>query len=193
MTVALAGCVTSGDTTVDTTDTTVSTVSASPERTGPVDTRRAVASDTPGCPLLSATDAAQIGGMRLARIQTLKRGTSVIGCRFFAIQGSWLAQSEHLPGPDQPVIEIASTRYVSGLAAHNALARVSTKGSDQNQYNVTADVVGVAYRVAFDPADGPRDWAFGFSKGTTLVVVRTATNVTSQIARDIARAVYPKF
>lgn len=188
-----SSCVHNSTTTSDTTDVTTHTVTPSAAPTGPVDTRRAIATPAADCPLLSATDAAQLGGMRLARIERLTRGTSVIGCRFYAIQGSALAASEHLPGPNQPVIEIASARYADDVSAHNALARTADKGTDQNQYPIASGVVGVAYRTTFDPEDGPRDWAVGFAKKTTLVIVSTARYDSSYSAVQLAQAVYPQF
>lgn len=189
-----SACVKSGTSTTYTTDVTTKTVAPpSATATGPVDARPAVASDAPDCPLLDAAQATDLGGMRLDHIQVLKRGTAIVGCRFFAIQGSALAASEHLPGPNQPVIEFTSAHYADDLSAHNALARAAEKGTDPNQYQIAAGVVGVAYRTAFDPADGARDWAVGFAKKTTLVVVRTATDKSSYIALQLARAVYPRF
>ena len=187
-----SACVKSKTSIVYSTDTTTHTTTPSAGPTGPVDTRKLVASDAAACPLLSATDAAQLGGMRLARIQVLKRGTSVAGCRFFAIQGSYLAESEHLPGPNQPVIEIQTSRYATELDAHNALAVASTRGADQNQYPVATGAVGVAYRTTFDPQDGNRDWAFGFNKKATLVIVSTARSDSSYTALQLAQAIYPK-
>ena len=188
-----SACVKSKTTIVYSTDTTTHTATPSAGPTGPVDTRKVVVSDAAACPMLSATDAAQLGGMRLARIQVLKRGTSVVGCRFFAIQGSYLAASEHLPGPNQPVIEIDSSRYATELDAHNALAVISTKGTDQNQYTIATGIVGVAYRTTFDPQDGNRDWAVGFNKKATLVILRTARYDSSYTAVQLAQAIVSKF
>lgn len=188
-----SSCVKSSTTTSYTTDVSTTTVTPTSAPTGPVDRRAVVAADAPACPVLSAAEAADLGGMRLARIQVLRQGTAVVGCRFFAIQGSALAESEHLPGPNQPVIEIAATRYADAVSAHNALARAADKGTDANQYPVAAGVVGVAYRTTFDPTDGPRDWAVGFSKQATLVIVRTARSDNSFSALQVAQAVYPRF
>jgi hypothetical protein len=188
-----SACVKSKTSDVYVTDTTTRIVSQSAAPTGPVDTRAVTASDAASCPLLTSGDAAEIGGMRLARVQVLKRGTSVAGCRFYAIQGSYLAESEHLPGPNQPVIDFTSSRYATELDAHNALAEISTRGSDQNQYPIAKGVVGVAYRTRFDPQDGNRDWAVGFNKGKTLVVLRTARSDSSYTAVQLAQAVYARY
>ncbi|MDT4939822.1 MAG: hypothetical protein QOG80_3493 [Pseudonocardiales bacterium] len=194
MALGVGGCTTSATTSViDSTHTTVETITPSTDPAGPLDARPIVASDAPSCPLLSAANAAEDGGMRLARIQVLRRGSAVVGCRFYAIQGSSLATSEHLPGPNQPVIEITSAKYATHVAASNALVRIARKGTEPNQYPIAGSVVGVAYRATFDPGDGARDWSVGFAKNTTLVVVRTASDVTSLNALTLARAVFARF
>ena len=93
---------------------------------------------------------------------------------------------------DNPGDVRLTTRYRDALDAHNALAVAATKGTDQNQYAVVPGVVGVAYRVAFDPQDAGRDWAFGFSKASVLVVVRTARSDSSFTALQLAQAIYPR-
>jgi hypothetical protein len=128
-------------------------------------------------------------GMRLARVQVLRQGGTTIGCRFFALQGSPLATSERLPGPNQPVIQITSSVFADALAAHNALVRLADAGTDPAQYTIRVGIVGVAFRTTFDPSDGAKDWAVAFNKGSTLVVVKTAVSETSADALAIARSV----
>jgi hypothetical protein len=187
----LAGCTSAATTVVDSSVTRTETITPSAAATGPLDTRPIVAQDAATCPLLSFQDAASIGGMRLAHLQILRQGSATVGCRFFAISSGPLAQSEHLHGQD--VLEITSARYASALTAHNALARLAGTGTDPAQYTIAPGVVGVAFRATFDPGDGDRDWAIAFAKNTALVVVRTATTVTSYNALQLAQAVVGKF
>ena len=57
-----SACVKSKTSIVYSTDTTTHTTTPSAGPTGPLDSRKLVASDAAACPLLSATDAAQLGG-----------------------------------------------------------------------------------------------------------------------------------
>jgi hypothetical protein len=195
--VAVVGCAlvltacTSGATkVVDSSITRTETITPSAGATGPVDTRPVVAQDATDCPVLSFADAASMGGMRLSHVQVLKQGSATVGCRFYAIS-TGLAQSEHLHGED--VIEITSTRYATPLSAHNALALLADKGTDPAQYTIAPGIVGVAFRTAFDPVDGARDWAVAFAKASVLVVVHTATTVTSYNAVQIAQSIVGKY
>jgi len=129
--------------------------------------------------------AADTTGMRLARVQVLRQGGTTIGCRFYALQGSPLATSEHLPGPNQPVVEITSSTFANTIAAHNALARLADAGTDPAQYTISDGIVGVAFRIRFDPSDGAKDWAVAFNKDSTLVVIKTAISNTSDDALGI--------
>lgn len=180
-----------------TADTTVSTqvlsVPTNRSSTGPLDTRPTKALDAGSCPILVTQTAADAVGMRLDRVQVLRQGSKTIGCRFYALQGSPLSTSEHLPGPNQPVVEIASAVYATATAAHNALARLAVAGTDAEQRMVSTAVVGVVFRTRFDPADGAQDWAIGFTKASTLVVIKTAVTVTSEDALTLAQAVISEF
>jgi len=169
------------------------TVRPSQAATGPLDTRPTAAVDARACPFLDSQTVADTVGMRLGRVEVLRQGGKTIGCRFYALQGSPLSTSEHLPGPNQPVVEIASTVYATVTAAHNALARLATAGTDPQQRTITAGIVGVVFRTGFDPADGARDWTAAFNKASTLVVTRTAVTDTSEDALEIAQALAAKF
>jgi hypothetical protein len=89
-------------------------------------------------------------------------------------------------------VQIATTIFRDSVAAHNALVRLANAGTDPAQYTIRSDIVAVAFRTRFDPADGARDWAVGFSAARTLVVIKTAVNNTSADALTIARIVLSK-
>ena len=111
--------------------------------------------------------------MRLDRITVLRAGARTVGCRFYAVQGESYNQSEHLPGPRQPVIDIVTTRYPSAVAAHNAFVLASRSGRHQQSETITAGNLGVCFQVAFYKPDHGRDWACAFSVGRTAVVIFT--------------------
>jgi hypothetical protein len=69
---------------------------------------------------------------------------------------------------------------------------LANAGTDPAQYTIRSDIVGVAFRTRFDPADGARDWAVGFSVARKLVVIKTAVDDTSADALAIARIVVSK-
>jgi hypothetical protein len=173
--------------------THTNTITLSPSNTGAIDVGPTTAANASSCPLLTMQTASESTGMRLDRIQVLRQARRVIGCRFYALQGSPLATSEHLPGPNQPVIAITSSRFATDTAAHNALARLASAGTEPAQYTIGGSTVAVAFRTTFDPTDGAKDWAVAFAKHTTLVVIKTAISDTSADAVDVARAVFPKF
>ena len=158
-----------------------------PLRSGPT-----TADDASTCPLLATQTAADDVGMRLARVQVLRVGDSVSGCRFYALQGSPLATSEHLPGPSQAVIAIDVIPYRSTVAAHNATVLRARAGTDATQVSLPAGQAGVVYRTTFDPADRGGDWACAVARGTVLTVVTTAVSDTSvnavSLAGDVLRS-----
>jgi hypothetical protein len=149
-----------------------STPTAAP--TGPLDTTAVTAADATTCPLLAQATAADSIGMRLARIATLTQGSTVVGCRFYALQGAALTQSEHLPGPNQPALEIVTSTFASAVAAHNAAVALAEAGTNQQVVTLTGAVMGDVFQTTFDPTDGASDWTLVFNKDATLVVVRTA-------------------
>jgi hypothetical protein len=191
---AAAGCTSSGDpaptvtntrTVVGTTTNTPSVGSTAPVSSGPTTAARAAA-----CPLLPEQLAADRVGMRLERITVLRSGGKVVGCRFYALQGSPLHNSEHLPGPNQPAIEIETTRYASAIAAHNAFVLDARHGTNPQQATI-GRTVGVCFQIAFYRHDHGHDWACAFSRGSTKISVRTvvvspALNVV-EVARAVAR------
>lgn len=167
-------------------------VSAPPPDPVPLRSGPTTANDTTTCPLLATQTAADDVGMRLARIQVLRAGGAVAGCRFYALQGSPYSSSEHLHGPDQPVIAIAVVDYANARAAHNAMALRARAGTDAYQVTLDSGQVAVVYRTNFDPADRGQDWACAVARGTALTVVTTAVRNTSlnavSLADDVLRS-----
>ncbi|MGH8861735.1 MAG: hypothetical protein ACRDVG_10975 [Jatrophihabitantaceae bacterium] len=195
--VLLAACTSSGGgvptSTVTQTQSVIGTHTTTPSigPTAPVPTGPTTAARAAACPLLPKQQAADRVGMRLDRITVLHSGGTVVGCRFYALQGSPLSHSEHLPGPDQPAIEIETVRYVSPIAAHNAFVRLARTGANPQRADISVDNIGVCFQTAFYQPDNGRDWACAFSVGTLAVIVRTvvvkpALNVV-QVSRAVAR------
>lgn len=141
------------------------------------------------CPLLDRAFAQDTLGMRLARITVLRSGGRLVGCRIYALQNSPLHNSEHLPGPHQPAVEVRLARYRTSVDAHNALALVAGRGSEPQQHDFGRGASGVCFRIVFDRADRGRDWACGFSARTTLVIVRTVVTSPALNAVLVTRAV----
>jgi hypothetical protein len=171
-----------------TTQTKTRTASPSAGPTAPLGTGPTITARAAACPLLDEQVAADRVGMRLARITVQRSGGRVVGCRFYALQNSPLSQSEHLPGPHQPAIEIRSNRYASTTAAHNAVVLAARRGTNVQPAKV-ADF-GACYQLAFFADDHGADWACAFQTGARVVEVKTvvvspALNVIS-VARDIA-------
>jgi hypothetical protein len=171
------------------TQTVVHTKTPSPAPTAPIDTGPTKAATASKCPLLAQQTAADTIGMRLARITVLRSGGKVVGCRLYALQGSPLAQSEHLPGPNQPAIEIETVRYPTMPAAHNAFVRLGEKGSNVQQAAIVGQGPGLCFQVRFYPKDNGKDWACAFNVANVLVVVRTVVTSPALSAILVARAV----
>ncbi len=194
--VAVTGCSSGDAAPTPTTSTATQTVTSTrpPPPSGPVDTGPTKVATAPSCPVLAKQSAADKVGMRLARITVLTSGGRTVGCRFFALQGSPLSQSEHLPGPKQPAIEIVSTRYSSDTAAHNAFVRLAQReGSNLQQASIVGQAPGVCFQTEFYAADKGMDWACAFSKAKITVVVRTVVTIPALNAILVARAVAQNF
>jgi hypothetical protein len=160
---------------------------------GPVDVGPTTTTTT-ACPILSAATAAADEGVRLGRITTQLIGATAVGCEFYADQDPSFKASEHLPGPNQPVLQIVSSRYTDEITAQNAMVAIAKAGQNIDSSNpISADVPGAAFQVMFDPADGSNDWAYVFRTGTTVVTVTTAQTDTSFDAREVAAAIVTKF
>lgn len=171
------------------TGTTTSTPSIGP--TAPISTGPTTVARAGSCPLLPEQQAAFRVGMRLARITVLHSGGKLVGCRFYALQNSPLHNSEHLPGPNQPAIEIKTVRYASMIAAHNAFVIEAERGTNPQQEPV-GNTTGVCYQIHFYPPDHGRDWACGFNLGSTKITVRTVVVTPALNAAEIARVVARK-
>jgi hypothetical protein len=130
-------------------------------------------------------------GMRLGRLTVLRSAGRVVGCRFYALQGSPLHTSEHLPGPKQPVVEVLTQRYPTPTAAHNAFARLAAAGRNPQQVDLGRAGTGVCYQTDFYPRDGGRDWACGGNVGTVRVLVRTVDTTGTFGPAAVTRAVLP--
>lgn len=166
------------------------TVSPSIGPTAPVSTGPTKAATASKCPLLAQQSAANRVGMRLERITVLTSGGKTVGCRFYALQNSPLHDSEHLPGPNQPAVEITTTRYASATAAHNAFVLIARRGSNPQQATIAKRNVGVCYQIDFYKKDKGKDWACAFSVGKIAIVVKTvvvspALNVIL-VAKEVA-------
>jgi len=173
---------TTPDVTVTHTQTATRTAAPDPH---PIVAGPTTAAGARSCPLMAKQAAADNVGMRLARITVLRSGGTVIGCNFFALQGSPLATSEHLPGPKQPVISIVTSRYGTAVAAHNAMVLLARSGTSGSQVRLH-DGVGVVYRTSFDPHDRGRDWVCAFTRGAGLTVIKTVVTDTSVNAVALA-------
>jgi hypothetical protein len=140
------------------------------------------------CPLLDEPTAADALGQRLDRITVQTAGGKTVGCRFYDVQGTDLATSEHLSGPNQPALQISSATYATPTLAHNAMVMTAEKGVNAHPVNG-----GIAYLTTFDPADGPnKDWAYAVTKGTTLVVIETNQGDAELDAERVATAIAGK-
>ena len=192
----LTGCGAGGasapaSTSVSTIVKTINPSTPAPVATGPLNTAAVTAATAASCPLLTIDSAADTVGMRLARIEVLSQGQTPAGCRFYALQGSALSASEHLPGPDQPALEINVARYANPTTARNAAVAVALAGTHQEVVSLTGGVQGDVFQTAFDPTDGANDWVLVYNNGATLVTVKTAVSDTSQDAVGVGNLIMP--
>ena len=191
---ALAGCSHSAPTrTTTVTHTSTSTVAVpTPTSTGAIDAGPITSADG-NCPYLDSPAAADALGIRLGRQAILSAAGQPVGCQFFATTDPSFVASEHLPGPNQPVLQISSSHYADAVSAHNAMVATGTAGTSAHSVTLTGGVVGVAYQTTFDPSDGAQDWAFVFAKGTTVVTVLTAQSDSELDAQVVAGQIAAKF
>jgi hypothetical protein len=143
------------------------------------------------CALASAASVRNTLGMRLGRLTRLT-GTGVRGCRFYALQGSSLHASEHLPGPKQPVLEILVRRYASATEAHNVVVLTARSGHNAQRVSL-GKTKGVCFQTDFYRKDHGKDWACAASKKRVEVVIHsvdtTGTFSTATILRAVLRRV----
>lgn len=138
------------------------------------------------CPFIEQPTAANDVGVRTGRITVQTSGGRPVGCRFYADQDPAYSASEHLPGPDQPVLQISSSRYPSTTSAHNAMVRIAEAGSSARADSLSRQIEGISFQTRFYPPDQGRDWAYTFRVATAVVVVMTVQTDTSFDARQVA-------
>ncbi len=167
-------------------------VTPTPTATAPVSTGPTTAVAATSCPYATETFIHNTIGMRLGRVTRLKSGGKVVGCRIYALQTGVLHAREHLPGPDQPAVEITTQQYPNALAAHNAFVRRSQAGTDPQPVPF-GSVTGVCFQNDFDPQDKGTDYACTVNKATTVVLVRTVDTTgtfnTAAVMKAVLRAV----
>jgi len=137
--------------------------------------------------------AAEDVGVRIGRITVQSSAGRTVGCRFHADQDPAYRASEHLPGPNQPVLQIASTRYRDPPSAHNAMVRLARAGANAYTANLAPGIEGISFQTRFDPADGGTDWAYTFRKKNTVVIVTTIQRDTAFDARSVAADISARF
>jgi hypothetical protein len=188
----LTGCTSSGSpttpvTTRDTTITHSSSADQDPIATGPTSVAAA-----PSCPFVDQNFVHYTIGMRLGRITILRSGGRTVGCRFYALQNSYLHDTEHLPGPRQPVLEITTQRYRFAVAARNAAIRLASSNRNAQQQPI-GPITAVCFQTDFYPKDHGQDWACAANVDSTEVVVRsvdtTGTLSTATVTRVVLRNV----
>lgn len=196
----LAGCTSrSGGTPYSpVTSTIVETTTASPPPTAPVDTGPITAASATSCPFAATEFVHNTLGMRLSRLTVLHSGGHVVGCRFYPLThptpqcDATCLQGEHLPGPNQPVLEVSTTRYPSPDAAHNGFVRVADAGTNPQQVQLGGGIVGVCFQTDFYPKDRGTDYACATSKGSTALLVRSVDTVSAYNTKNITAAVLTK-
>jgi hypothetical protein len=176
----LAGCTSSsggGPTTPTGTVTHIRTPSPSTPR--PAATGAVTAHPASSCRYATTGFVRDTVGMRLARITVLRRAGKTVGCRFYPLGhpnaqcDATCLQGEHLPAPNQPVVEIRTDRYGSNKDAHNEVARVGSQGTNPERVALGGGITGVCFQTAFYPKDHGTDWACAANVKATYVIVRT--------------------
>ena len=184
----LAGCTSSGTTPSPAPGTTISsTVTVAPSTPPMPSAAPTHVTAAEFCPLVSTAFVHDTMGMRLGRLTVLRSGGRVVGCRFYALQGSF--SNEHLPGPHQPAVEITTWRYATALAAHNGFVLAARAGHDPQQTPLGRGGTGVCYQAPFDPKDHGQDFACGASVGVVRVLVRTVDTTSTFNTAAVTRAV----
>jgi hypothetical protein len=191
----LVGCGHSGTgpaTTVQVTTTHTVSTPAPASATAAIDPGP-VTSASGNCPIIDEPTAADALGIRMGAQSVQSAGSTVVGCEFFPTTDPAFVASEHLPGPNQPVLQITSSRYPTPGAAHNAMVAIGTAGGSAHSAGITGGITGISYQTTFDPSDGAQDWAFVFATGSTVVTVLTAQSDVELNARTVAGEIATKF
>jgi hypothetical protein len=124
---------------------------------------------------------ADLEGDRVYRTTVLTT-MNPVGCRFYF----WA-------GPFEAIAEIATRRFATATAAHDAMILTARVDPNAIGYpNLLPGIDAVSFRTKFFGPDGSSDWACVFAKGKLMVTVRTQRKDTSLNARLIARAIAPK-
>ena len=197
---ALTSCTSNKPTVVDVTNTTkvtstrpapTSTYKAPPPKTlAPLPPNAAPAAGEvdKACPYIPSSQdqgpgsMADLEGDRIYRTTVLTK-LKPVGCRFYF----WCCQY-------QAIAEIAPMTFPSPDAARAAMiATAKVDPQAQGFPGLVKGVDAISYRTKFLGADGNRDWACVFVKGSVMVVVRTQRSDTSLNARLIAQAIASKF
>ena len=193
-TAVLAGCTGSGgdsgtgsDAATPSATATTTVVHSSPS--GPIAAGPTTAVAAERCPYVGQDYVRDTIGMRLGRITVLRSADRPVGCRFYALQGSSLHSSEHLPGPNQPAVEITTRRFASSTAAHNAFVRTARAGANPQQVDLGGGTVGVCFQTAFYAKDHGTDWACATSRGSTSLLVRTVVTSPALNAKLVTQRV----
>jgi hypothetical protein len=168
------------------------------QQTGPISGGPVTEKTASTCPFLGFDTAKNDSGMRLDRIATLSQGGKVVGCRIYALQhpnsqcDATCLGNEHLPPASVPAIEILLSKYANTTNAHNAFIRIAEAGTNFQQTQIATGNTGLCYQTTLWSKDAGKDSACTFSKGTTVVVIRTVVVGSPLNVVEIAKAVYPK-
>ena len=154
-----------------------------PEGVGPIHEVKAKS-----CPLATTDFIRNTMGMRLGRVTRL-RGNDLSGCRFYALQGSSLHNSEHLPGPKQPVLEILTRRFGLPFEARKAMLFLAQVNKNAQHVPLGKAGGGVCFQTKFYPKDHGTDWACAAVKGSTEVVVHSVDTTGTFSTGSVVKAV----
>jgi hypothetical protein len=191
----LAACTKSTSTTII--HSTVTTT-PSPQPTARLSTGPTTSATVTKCPFLDTQTAADNAGMRLDKITEQHSGGKVVGCRIYPLEhpneqcDQTCLSAEDLPPGQQPAVEIETSSYPSATAAHNAFITIAEAGTSIQRDLVATDNTGLCYQTDFWSHDKGKDWACTFSKGTTVVVIRTVVTDPALNVVEIAKVVEPK-
>jgi hypothetical protein len=154
-----------------------------PEGIGPIHEVKAKS-----CPLATTDFIRNTMGMRLGRVTRL-HGNGLTGCRFYALQDSSLHNSEHLPGPNQPVVEILARRFGLPFEARKAMLFLAQVNKNGQHVPLAKGGGGACFQTNFYPKDHGQDWACAAVKGRTEVVVHSVDTTGTYSTGSVVKAV----
>ncbi|MCW2497901.1 hypothetical protein [Jatrophihabitans sp.] len=198
---ALAACTPSNPTiTTSSTSTSIVKTTIPPTgNTGPVSTAKVTEKTASSCPYISLDAAHNDAGYRLERITRLSQDGKLVGCRFYPLEhpnaqcDAVCLAGEKLPPGNVPGVDILSTKYTNANNASNAFIKLAEAGTDYQREEIAPGNTGLCFRTTVWTKDNGRDWACTFSKGATMVVIRTFVTDPALNVVEIAKAIYPKF